>query len=68
MDSQREKERRIIGSGITLASNRDQSPRTKNKDENTPFWKTELKVPEVHRDMGERLFPLQWKEVLSTRL
>lgn len=33
MDYQREKESRIVGSGITLASNRDQKPRIKNKNE-----------------------------------
>lgn len=69
VDSQREKESRIIGSGITLALNRDQSPRIKNKHEiKHPIWKTELKVSGVHTKMGERLSSLQSKQVLSVRL
>jgi len=69
VDSQREKESRIIGSDITLSSNRDQSSRIKNKDEiKHLILKTELRVPGVHRERGERLSFLQSKQILSIRL
>lgn len=69
VDSQREKESRITGSDITLASNRDQSSRIKNKDEiKQLISKTVLRVSGVHRERGERLSFLQSKQILSIRL
>lgn len=56
VDSQQEKASKIIGSDITQASKRDQSPRIKNKmKQNTPLWKAELKVSGVHRELGGSL-------------
>ena len=66
VDSQREKESRIIRFDITLPSNRDQSSRIKNKDEiKHLILKTD---PRQYREWRERLSFLQSKQILSIRL
>lgn len=59
MDSQREKESRIVGSGIISASNRFQSPRIKNKDE-IVYPTLEGRAPSVcgTQKHGRKAFPL----------
>lgn len=59
MDSQREKESRIVGPGIISASNRVQNPRIKNKDE-IIYPTFEGRAPSVCNTQkdGRKAFPL----------